>query len=56
MTKGTRDLRGSINSEHGTEKLDAPDLVGKTVSSSSSFCSHDMTKSIYVGAGSDTRR
>lgn len=34
----------------------SPDFVGKVVSSSSNFCSHDRTKSMYVGAGSETRR
>lgn len=34
----------------------SPDFVGKTFSSSSNFWSQLMTKSMYVGAGSDTRR
>lgn len=35
---------------------DAPDLVGKTLSSSNNFCNQLMTKSMYVGAGSETIR
>lgn len=38
------------------ERRHSPDFVGKTFSSSSNFWSHDMTKSMYVGAGSETRR
>jgi hypothetical protein len=57
VCEGVGELASWRELRYGSRALgSSPDLVGKTVSSSSSFWSHDMTKSIYVGAGRETRR